>query len=128
MSVQHTINRAQRTIFITGSGDLNRSMLQDLFRKITTDPAFDPTFDTVADFSDVVYLDLDLAGSQSLVERTMSKDIRNGRFAIITGTDQGRYSLGVYFSVLAEGVSDTRQRIFRTAPEAHNWLTSPLTA
>ena len=128
MSVQHTINRAQRTIFITGLGDLNRSMLQDLFRKITTDPAFDPTFDTVADFSDVVYLDLDLADIQSLVERTLSKDIRNGRFAIITGTDQGRYSLGVYFSVLAEGVSDTRQRIFRTAPEAHNWLASPLTA
>jgi len=128
MSVQHTINRAQRTIFITGSGDLNRSMLQDLFRKITTDPAFDPTFDTVADFSDVAYLDLDLADIQSLVQRTLSKDIRNGRFAIITGTDQGRYSLGVYFSVLAEGVSDTHQRIFRTAAEAYNWLASPLTA
>lgn len=127
MSIQHTINRAQRTIFITGSGDLNRSMLQDLFRKITTDPAFDPSFDTVADFSDVVYLDLDLADIQSLVERTLSKDIRNGRFAIITGTDQGRYSLGVYFSALAEGVSDTHQRIFRTAPEAHNWLASSLT-
>ncbi|MCR4378927.1 MAG: hypothetical protein NUV50_12650 [Rhodospirillales bacterium] len=124
MSVQHTINRAQRTIFITGSGDLNRSMLQDLFRKITTDPAFDPSFDTVADFSDVVYLDLNLTDIQSLVERTLAKDIRNGRFAIITGTDQGRYSLGVYFSVLAEGVSDTHQRIFRTAPEAHNWLAS----
>jgi hypothetical protein len=128
MSVQHTISCAKRTIFITGSGDLNRAMLRDLFRKITTDPAFDPSFDTIADFSDVVYLDLNVADIRSLVERTMSKDIRSGRFAIITGTDQGRYSLGVYFSVLAEGVSDTRQRIFRTADEAHNWLANPVSA
>lgn len=124
MSVHHTIDRAKRTIFITASGDMNRPMLRALFRKITADPAFDPTFDTVADFSDVVYLDLNVADIQALVMDTLSKDMRNGRFAIVTGTDQGRYSLGVYFSVLAQGVSDTRQGIFRTAPEAHTWLTT----
>lgn len=122
MSVHHTINPAQRTIFITGSGNMDRLMLERMFRTITADPAFDPTFDTVADFTEVVHLDLSLPDIQKLVKRTMSKDIRTGRFAIITGTDQGRYSLGMYFTVLAEGVSDTRQRIFRTADEAQAWL------
>lgn len=124
MAVHYTIDSAQRTISITGSHDLNRTMLLDAFRQILVDPAFDPAFDTVADFSNVTYVNLDVVDLQMLVETLSAEDTRTGRFAIITGEDQGRYSLGVYFKALSESVSETRQRIFRTAAEAQNWLTN----
>lgn len=123
MSVTYTIDSARRTIFLTGQGHLNRSMLEAVFVDISKDPAFVAEFDTFADFSAVIYLDLDVVDIQKLVENTMARDVRKGRFAIVMGEDQGRYSLGVYFKVLAEGVSQTRQRIFRTAREAQVWLT-----
>lgn len=124
MSVTYSIDRAQRTIFVTGQDHLNRVMLEEVFGAIMADPDFVPDFDTFADFSAVVYLDLDAVDIQTLVKDTISRDVRTGRFAIITGEDQGRYSLGVYFKALAEEVSQARQRIFRTAHEAHAWLTA----
>lgn len=123
MSVTYTIDSARRTIFLTGQDHLNRQMLEAAYDTIVTDPAFAVEFDTFADFSSVVYLDLDVVDIQKLVENTMAKDVRKGRFAIVTGEDQGRYSLGVYFKALAEEVSHTQQRIFRTAREATAWLT-----
>lgn len=123
MSVTYTIDSARRTIFLTGQDQLNRAMLEAVYDAIVNDPAFAPEFDTFADFSAVIYLDLDVVDIQKLVEATVAKKIGKGRFAIVTGEDQGRYSLGVYFKALAEGVSQTRQRIFRTAHEAQAWLT-----
>ena len=122
MSVTYTLDCAQRTLFITATGDLNRSMLEDAFDQVCTDPAFAPTFDTVVDFSAVIQLNLDMMDIQKLVARIQKNTEPQGRFAIITGTDQGRYSLGVYFKALAEGVSETQLRIFRTADEANLWL------
>lgn len=124
MSVHYTIDSAQRTIFVSATGDLNRSMLETAFDQMCADPAFDPLFDTCADFSAVSYLDLDMVDIQKLVAHTMCEKIDRGRFAIITGEDQGRYSLGVYFKALSESVHETRQRIFRTAAEAQAWLTA----
>jgi len=124
MSVTYSIDSAKRTIFITGQDHLNREMLEAIFGAIMADPGFIPTFDTLADFSEVIYLDLDAVDIQTFVRDTISHDVRTGRFAIITGEDQGRYSLGVYFKALAEEVSQARQRIFRTAGEARAWLTT----
>jgi hypothetical protein len=105
--------------------------LEDVFAKIFNDPAADPTFDTIADISNVARLDLDVGDIQSLVNALVNQNPRRrkGRTVIITGQDQGRYSLGVYFKVLTETQCSNPQRIFRTATEAQAWLSGePITA
>lgn len=126
MSIAYTINREQRIVTLTARDTLNRTMLEGVFKSIVNDAAHDPTFDMMADFSDVVYLDLDMIDIQSLAAKMLNGKTIKGRFAIITGEDQGRYSLGVYFKALADGMSDTGQRIFRTASEAQVWLDQDL--
>lgn len=126
MAVTFRIDGARRLVFITVEGNLNRAMLDAALLRLSAAPGFDPAFDTIADFSQVTYLNLDIADIQRLVRSTAPAS--KGRIAIITGEDQGRYSLGVYFKALSEGLHEVEQCIFRTLDEAHAWLGTPETA
>lgn len=122
MSLELTIDAEKRIIYLTGRSNLTRAMLQEIARVMVTDDAFDPTFDICADFSRLAFLDLDVADIRWLVEKNLAKARLTGRLAIVTGHDQGRYSLGVFFQALSEGFTHTRQGVFRTSQEAHAWL------
>ena len=122
MSIEIDINAKRRRIVMTGRSQLTRHVLETAIRTLITHPRFDPGFDVCADFSEIVHLDLSVRDLQKLVEKSFSKRTDHGRVAIVTGEDQGRYSLGVYFKALSESFTHTRQSIFRTADEAHAWL------
>lgn len=85
---------------------------------------FDPSYETIVDYSFVPRVDLDVSDLMELNREMPNHDPRTGNIAIVSGLKHGRYLLGRYFCTIANLIINRKHQIFQTMTEAEIWLFS----
>lgn len=85
---------------------------------------FDPSYDSIADYSFAPDYDFDLSDIKELNSEMTNHDVRTSNVAIVTGIDAGRFLLAQFFSRIVNLVSSRKHQVFHSKVEAENWLLS----
>lgn len=83
---------------------------------------FDPTHDTLVDYSAVPKVDLDYSDVKELNNEMPHLDPRTGNIAIVSGLKQRHYLLARFFCLIANLVLSRKHQVFNGRDEAEAWL------
>lgn len=125
MPITFEIDSDHKAVFVTGTGNLTKAAISGYLKELFQDPAFDPTFCHLIDYSEISEIEVDTNDLVEIVEATKSSDPRKGKIAVVIGDNLGRSFLAdfyVEFSRLAKG---QEMRSFETADAAKAWLELP---
>ena len=85
---------------------------------------FDSSCDSIADYSLVPCVDLDVSDLFELNKKMPNNDVRTGNVAIVAGLLQGRHMLARFFCTIVNAISSRKHQVFTTKSEAELWLLS----
>ncbi len=122
--VRYFIDHDKRIIYAERYGALTKEGVYAEWHAIQQIEGFDPSYETIVDYSHVPRVDLN---SSDLIElnREMPKhDPRSGNVAIVSGLKHGRYLLARFFCTIANMASNRKHQVFNTLAEAEVWLYS----
>ena len=85
---------------------------------------FDSSCDSIADYSLVPCVDLNVSDVLEVNKNIPSLDVRTGNIAIVAGLQPGRHMLARFFCTIVNRVSSRKHQVFHTRTEAELWLLS----
>lgn len=122
--IHYSIDHGKRIVFAERHDALNRNAVYAEWLALKELEGFDPSYDTVVDYSGVTEVDLDYNDLKQLNEDMPSKDPRTGNVAIVTGLQYGRFLMGRFFCLIANLATSRKHQVFQNNAEAEIWLLS----
>ena len=117
MSVRYSIDKSQRLVVSVGEGEVRFDDIRDHQNRLLADPDFDPTFDQLADGTQITRIDLSADEARVLARRPVFS--RNSLRAIVA-TQPHIFGLGRMMQAYHEGLAQVQ--VFCSMEEALNWL------
>lgn len=118
MPADYRIDAQRRLISSAGRGAVTDDDLRGHQARLRSDPAFDPSYDQLWDFSQVTRIEVT---SEALRELAGSRSFKAGaRRAMVTPSDVG-FGLARMFQILHDEAPE-ELRVFRDLGEARSWL------
>jgi hypothetical protein len=115
----YTIDKARRLVISSGSGVVTKADLVAHRRKLMSDPAFDPDYSQIMDFSDVTDVEVEASDIREMAtEHVFSPTSRR---AIIVRTD-ATYGLARLFEIHRDMRGERGIRVFRNREEGLAWV------
>lgn len=120
--VRYKIDHQKRTLFVARLDRLSKDRIFSEWEAMQQVEGFDPTYDTIVDYSGVSSVDLDSSDLLEINREMPARDPRTGNVAIISGLEQGRYLLARFFCKLSNIGAARKHQVFHNAAEAELWL------
>ena len=119
-----TIDHDRRRILFSQKGLLDKDSVLTSYRLVFSAEGFDPTYDTVVDYQNVMEVSLGPQDFREILREVRETETRTGRGVLIVGSDIGRMILAKLFCELSAVLSrkEIRWKPFQTASEAEIWL------
>lgn len=122
MNVSVTIDHQKHTNFVKWEGRVTADDILHAMTKLHEDPDFDPSYDTLCDYTDVYELVMTPDDMNRLLSVMEEHDMRCGRTAMVMPSDRGQQNVGKVMSkALASKGSDVHL-MFTSNVEAEVWL------
>jgi hypothetical protein len=119
MAWSYKIDGERRLVTTTAWGTLTADQVLEHQRKLQNDPAFDPDFFQLLDFTLVVYLKMD---AKTVMELSQAESFsRKSRRAFIANTPF-HYGMARMFAVLHKLSGEDQIGVFTNHDEALQWL------
>ena len=122
--IKYFIDHDKRILFAERHDNLNKERVYAEWAAIQELDGFDATYDTIADYSCVPRVDLNVSDIMELNKETSNYDIRTSNVAIVAGLLEGRHMLARFFCTMANLISTRKYQVFHTKSEAELWLFS----
>jgi len=122
--IRYSIDHGKRILFAERRDVLNKRAVYAEWQAIRELDGFDPSYDTLVDYSGVTEVDLDYSDLKQLNEDMPKLDPRTGHVAIVTGLLYGRYLMGKFFCLIANLATSRKHKVFQNSAEAEVWLLS----
>lgn len=122
--VRYFVDHANRILYAERNDNITKEGIYAEWHAIQQVEGFDPSYDTIVDYSSVPCVDLDVPDLMELNREMSNYDVRTGNVAIITGFSQGRYMLARFFCRMVNLISRRKHQVFNTKAEAEAWLIS----
>ena len=118
------IDHNSRIIFFERYDNLTREGVYAEWQAVQQVEGFDPTYDSIADYSRVPVVDVDASDIMKINSDIPKYDPRTGNVALISGLSKGRQMLAQFFCTLTNLVTSRKHQVFNTRAEAEVWLYS----
>ncbi|HEY9163668.1 MAG TPA: hypothetical protein VIN57_03570 [Magnetovibrio sp.] len=122
MQTAYTIDAARRLNNIVIVGRLNLHGLFDLLTRLQADEAFEPSYDTIVDYSGVTEIEIQPEDLLAIVAGLQKQDLRLGRCAIITGEQPAVKAYSEVYVDTIRGKLEMEHCVCRNLIEAEIWL------
>lgn len=125
-SMAISVDHAKRRILFAQWGVLDRESAMRSYRVIHGVDGFDPSYDTLVDYTCLSEVALAFQDLRPILEAAKAIEKRTGRGALVIGADVGRLMFAKLFCLLSEafGKTSIRYGAFATVAEAEAWLDS----
>ena len=122
--VRYSIDHDKHLLFAERHDDLTKEGVYAEWHAMQQLDGFDPSYETIVDYSAVPCVDLDASDLMELNREMPSHDPRTGNIAIVSGFKNGRYLLARFFCKIANLIGSRKHQVFNTRAEAEIWLSS----
>lgn len=122
MPATYSIDPSRRVIRVEFSGTINLQALLGILHAAQADPAFDPHFDTIGDYSGVTAVDLQPGDLMAILAGLQQHDLRIGRCAMVTGKHPTMLAYAKVYQNLICGKVKVEHRACETMAEAETWV------
>lgn len=122
--VDYFIDHDKRIIYADRRDNLTKESIYAEWRAMSQLEGFDPSYDTLVDYSLVPRVDLDVPDIMQIKKDIPEYDPRTGNVAIVSGLTHGRYLLARFFCSAANLIPGRKHQVFQTREEAEIWLSS----
>ena len=122
--VKFYIDHDKRTLYAERRDIITKEGVYAEWNAIQQLDGFDPSYETIVDYSLVPRVDLDASEIMELNKEMSNYDVRTGNVAIVTGLTHGRYLLARFFCRIANITGGRKHQVFNTKSEAELWLFS----
>ena len=117
----YKIDTERRWVLSSAAGVFSRADAAGHMDRLLKDPAFDPSYSQIADFTQVTKIDLSAEDLHELAQRSIFS--AHSRRAFIAPNDVA-YGLGRMFGMLRENRGEMGIRVFRNLEDALDWVCS----
>jgi hypothetical protein len=120
MSCDYSIDKERRLVLVTAWGELTAKTVRDYRDRLIHDPAFEPTFHQLVDFTKVTHVTLDAADIRALAAPPIFA--RGSKRAFVVSSDE-MFGLARMFEIHRQmrGAQEILQ-VFRDKDVAVRWL------
>ena len=122
--VRYFIDHDKRILYAERHDHINKEGVYAEWKAIQQLDGFDPSYETIVDYSFVPRVDIDISDIMELNREMPNHDPRTNNVAIVTGSLTGRIILAEYACTLINFVSHRKHQVFKTKSEAESWLIS----
>jgi len=123
-NVKYFIDHDNRILYMERHDDLTKKGVYAEWRSMQEIDGFDPSYDSVVDYSFVTCVDVDASDIMELNREMPKHDHRTGNIALVSGLTQGRYMLARFFCRIANLIGSRKHMVFNTKAEAGLWIFS----
>lgn len=122
-----SVDHEKKRILFAQWGVLDRESAMRSYRVIHSVVGFDPSYDTLVDYTGLVEVALGADDLKPILEEARKIERRSGRAALVVGKDLGRLMFAKLFCLLADafGPGDVHYAAYKTTAEAEAWLAQP---
>lgn len=122
--VNFLIDHNNRILYMERHDNLTKDGVYAEWQAMQRLDGFDPSYETIVDYSHVPCVDLDAADIIKLNSEMPKHDPRTGNIALVSGLSEGRYLLARFFCKIANAITGRKHQVFNTRAEAEIWLMS----
>ena len=122
--IKYFIDHDKRILFAERHDDLTKEGLYAEWAAIQQLDGFDTSYDTIADYSYVPCVDVNVPDIMELNNEMSNRDVRTGNVAIVAGFLEGRHMLARFFCTVTNLIRARKHQVFHTKSEAELWLFS----
>lgn len=122
--ISYFIDHEKRILYAKRRDNLNKECIYAEWDAIKKLEGFDPSYETIVDYSSVPRVDLDVPELMQINKDIPEHDPRTGNVAIVTGLTQGRYLLARFFCAAVNLTSSRKHQVFENNEDAEAWLLS----
>ena len=122
--VRYFIDHDKRILYAERHDNITKEGVYAEWNAIQQLDGFDPSYETVVDYSSVPRVDLDVSDLMELNREMPNYDVRTNNVAIVVGLLKGRHMLARYFCHIANLFGSRKHMVFTTKAEAECWLYS----
>ena len=120
--VRYFIDHDKRILYAERHDNISKEGVYAEWDAIQKLDGFDPSYETIVDYSFVPRVDLDASDLIELNREMPNYDVRTGNVAIVTGLLKGRHMLARFFCTMTNLFGDRKYQVFTTKSEAEAWL------
>ena len=121
---RYSIDHDNRILYMERHDDLTKKGVYAEWSSMQELDSFDPSYDSVVDYSFVTCVDVDVSDIIELNREMPKHDVRTGNIALVSGLREGRYMLAQFFCRIANLMGSRKHMVFNTNVEAESWLFS----
>jgi hypothetical protein len=122
--VRYFIDHDKRILYAERHDNITKEGVYAEWKAIQQLDGFDPSYETIVDYSFVPCVDLDAHDLMELKKNMSDYDVRTNHVAIVTGELEGRYMLAKFFCTISNLIYQRKNKVFKTKAEAELWLFS----
>lgn len=122
--VRYFIDHEKHILYAERHDILNKKGVYAEWNAVQQLDGFDPSYDTIVDYSLVPRVDLDVSDLFELNKEMPNYDVRTGNVAIVAGLQKGRQMLARFFCKIVNVIGRRKHQVFTTKTEAELWLFS----
>ena len=120
--VRYFIDHDKRIVYAERHDNISKEGVYAEWAAIQQIDGFDPSYETIVDYSFVPCVDLNVPDIIELNREMPNHDVRTNNVAIVTGILKGRFILAKYACTLVNLVSSRKHMVFNTKSEAELWI------
>ena len=122
--VKFFIDHDKRILYAERHDNLSKEGVYAEWNALQQLDGFDPSYETIIDYSFVPRVDLDVSDIMELNREMPNYDVRTNNVAIVAGHLKGRHMLARYFCTITNLIRNRKHQVFTTKSEAESWLFS----
>lgn len=122
--IRYFIDHDKRILYAERHDSLTKEGIYAEWKHIQQLDGFDPSYETIIDYSFVPRVDLDVSDIMELNKAMSDHDVRTSHVAIVAGLLKGRHMLARYFCTITNLIRSRKHQVFTTKSEAESWLFS----
>ena len=122
--VKFFIDHDKRILYAERHDNLGKEGVYAEWNALQQLDGFDPSYETIIDYSFVPRVDLDVSDIMELNREMPNYDVRTNNVAIVAGHQKGRHMLARYFCTITNLIRNRKHQVFTTKSEAESWLFS----
>ena len=122
--IKYFIDHDRRILFAERHDNLTKECVFAEWAAMQQLDGFDATYDTIADYSGVPRVDLNVSDIMELNKEMSNYDVRTSNVAIVAGLIEGRHMLARFFCTMTNLIRTRKHQVFHTKSEAELWLFS----
>ena len=122
--VKFIIDHDKRILYAERRDNITKEAVYAEWEAIQQLDGFDPSYETIVDYSLVPRVDLDVSDLVEINRDMPNYDVRTNNVAIVAGLLKGRHMLARFFCTITNLIGSRKHQVFHNKTEAEIWIFS----